>query len=256
MVGRNDLMCDIDQKWNGPPPRCEPLICPDPPKLPHGKYKISRAKDASLIVTYECYDGHTLEGPTEIVCKDGSYDQPPPHCIPFPLRVPPVTVITSTSRSVSISSKEVSASTHPEPPKGNRIDANPEDNKGPIKEDSFENIGYDEDNFRDSEETGNSEHGVGHVTISDDKDHHHQYDDEDHYHNEEENKQGISKDVPLGGNSDSPVPPVDNDVSASASDSHIVRGKTPNVDAPRSSINSQSERKESPMARLNLGMMM
>lgn len=24
-VGRTDLMCDVDERWNGPPPRCDPV---------------------------------------------------------------------------------------------------------------------------------------------------------------------------------------------------------------------------------------
>ena len=23
MVGRNELICDVDERWSGPPPRCE-----------------------------------------------------------------------------------------------------------------------------------------------------------------------------------------------------------------------------------------
>lgn len=24
-VGRTELMCDVDERWNGPPPRCDPV---------------------------------------------------------------------------------------------------------------------------------------------------------------------------------------------------------------------------------------
>ena len=27
LVGRSELICDVDQRWNGPPPRCEPVYC-------------------------------------------------------------------------------------------------------------------------------------------------------------------------------------------------------------------------------------
>ena len=25
-VGRTELMCDVDERWNGPPPRCDPVV--------------------------------------------------------------------------------------------------------------------------------------------------------------------------------------------------------------------------------------
>ena len=33
LVGRSELTCDVDQKWNGPPPRCEPVYCDEPPQI-------------------------------------------------------------------------------------------------------------------------------------------------------------------------------------------------------------------------------
>ena len=29
-VGRTTLMCDVDERWNGPPPRCDPVFCDEP----------------------------------------------------------------------------------------------------------------------------------------------------------------------------------------------------------------------------------
>jgi len=81
MVGRSDLMCDIDQKWNGPPPRCEPLVCPDPPQILNGYYNIEADTGENLyVVNYECDPEYTLVGPKAIVCSEGVYDQPPPVC--------------------------------------------------------------------------------------------------------------------------------------------------------------------------------
>ena len=81
MVGRSDLMCDIDQKWNGPPPRCEPLVCPDPPQILNGFYTIEADAGENLyVVHYECDAQYNLVGPKAIVCSEGVYDQPPPVC--------------------------------------------------------------------------------------------------------------------------------------------------------------------------------
>ena len=41
MVGRSKLMCDVDERWNGPPPRCEPVYCDEPPQIRHGGFSLS-----------------------------------------------------------------------------------------------------------------------------------------------------------------------------------------------------------------------
>ena len=33
LVGRSELTCDVDQRWNGPPPRCEPVYCDEPKQI-------------------------------------------------------------------------------------------------------------------------------------------------------------------------------------------------------------------------------
>ena len=33
LVGRSELTCDVDQRWNGPPPRCEPVYCDEPQQI-------------------------------------------------------------------------------------------------------------------------------------------------------------------------------------------------------------------------------
>lgn len=88
MVGRSDLMCDIDQKWNGPPPRCEALVCPEPPPISNGFGKVVGRAENSLRVEYECDPKFTLTGPKQLICTDGSYDQPPPSCKAKPGLVP------------------------------------------------------------------------------------------------------------------------------------------------------------------------
>lgn len=41
MVGRPELMCDVDEKWNGPPPRCEPVYCEEPLSIRNGGFSLS-----------------------------------------------------------------------------------------------------------------------------------------------------------------------------------------------------------------------
>ena len=40
-VGRSLLMCDVDERWNGPPPKCEPVYCPEPPAIRQGGMSLS-----------------------------------------------------------------------------------------------------------------------------------------------------------------------------------------------------------------------
>ena len=35
-VGRTNLMCDVDERWDGPPPRCDPVYCPEPKPIRNG----------------------------------------------------------------------------------------------------------------------------------------------------------------------------------------------------------------------------
>jgi len=80
MVGRNDLICDLDQKWNGPPPRCEALICPDPPQILNGYFSVIARDENAYTVLYECNPRYTLHGPRQLTCAEGVYDQLPPVC--------------------------------------------------------------------------------------------------------------------------------------------------------------------------------
>ncbi|CAG0879193.1 unnamed protein product [Cyprideis torosa] len=83
LVGRAELTCDVDRRWNGPPPRCEPVYCPQPPTIRHGSFRLSTNSTVlGTVVQYYCRsDRYTLVGPNKIVCgKDGIYDQRPPTC--------------------------------------------------------------------------------------------------------------------------------------------------------------------------------
>merc|ERR1719422_801007 len=83
LVGRSELMCDVDQRWNGPPPRCEPVYCEEPQQIRYGGFSLStNSTRFGTVVTYYCTSPrHELVGPKKITClKDGSYNDDPPSC--------------------------------------------------------------------------------------------------------------------------------------------------------------------------------
>ncbi|KAK4288839.1 hypothetical protein Pmani_038162 [Petrolisthes manimaculis] len=82
LIGRSDLVCDIDERWNGPPPRCEPVTCDAPPPLSHGTSNLT----SSTILTgervqYSCDEGYVLVGSRSVLCTtEGTFEAPPPSC--------------------------------------------------------------------------------------------------------------------------------------------------------------------------------
>ncbi|XP_014612345.1 PREDICTED: uncharacterized protein LOC106791312 isoform X1 [Polistes canadensis] len=99
MTGRARLTCDIDERWNGPPPRCEPIHCDPPTTIPHsfvqideidetemaGKMNVNRSLFVGSIVTYTCEKGYRLIGSRQILClQTGLYDHAAPSCIEEP----------------------------------------------------------------------------------------------------------------------------------------------------------------------------
>ncbi|XP_036138275.1 uncharacterized protein LOC105839437 isoform X2 [Monomorium pharaonis] len=96
MTGRALLMCDVDERWNGPPPRCEPIRCAPPAAIAHGYIEIEKIdKDESVslknnfnrsllvnsVVTYTCEKGYRLVGSRQITClSTGFYDRVAPTC--------------------------------------------------------------------------------------------------------------------------------------------------------------------------------
>ena len=84
LVGRNELLCDVDQRWNGPPPRCEPVYCEEPGQIRHGGFSLStNSTRFGTVVSYFCSRArYSLVGPAKITClKDGSYNTEPPQCV-------------------------------------------------------------------------------------------------------------------------------------------------------------------------------
>ncbi|KAG8038155.1 hypothetical protein G9C98_006480, partial [Cotesia typhae] len=96
MTGRARLTCDIDERWNGPPPRCEPIRCDPPPLVSHSTIQLdemnadnnldnkntNRSLIVGSIVTYTCDKGYQVSGSRQILClPTGLYDHPAPVCL-------------------------------------------------------------------------------------------------------------------------------------------------------------------------------
>ena len=112
LIGQNQLVCDVDARWNGPPPRCEggtslivnliffvtvswmdgwtdewlvsAVECPPPPVITNGDFLLSsRTPVYGTSAEYFCLsDRFTLQGSKKIVCQTtGRYDREPPVCI-------------------------------------------------------------------------------------------------------------------------------------------------------------------------------
>ncbi|XP_011631815.1 uncharacterized protein LOC105423669 [Pogonomyrmex barbatus] len=100
MTGRARLTCDIDERWNGPPPRCEPILCDPPAAVAHSYVEIdeidkgesvparnnfNRSLLVGSIVIYTCEKGYRLVGSRQIMCLNtGLYDRVAPTCIEEP----------------------------------------------------------------------------------------------------------------------------------------------------------------------------
>ncbi|QQP57699.1 Uncharacterized protein FKW44_002773, partial [Caligus rogercresseyi] len=41
LAGRSVLTCDVDGRWDGPPPHCEPIYCQEPPPIRQGGLTLS-----------------------------------------------------------------------------------------------------------------------------------------------------------------------------------------------------------------------
>lgn len=118
MTGRARLTCDIDERWNGPPPRCEPIHCDPPPSLTHGTVQIeepnapinegknqaNRSLFVGSIVTYSCNKGYKINGHQQLLClSTGLYDHAGPVCsedvkVTSPSTLPRFTVRPSSTR--------------------------------------------------------------------------------------------------------------------------------------------------------------
>lgn len=83
IVGRGSLVCDPDARWNGPPPRCEPVLCPNPPLVANGFATLqSNSTMFGSWVEYGCDPGYELVGEKMMQCSMAGYwEGQPGYCI-------------------------------------------------------------------------------------------------------------------------------------------------------------------------------
>ncbi|KAL4717679.1 hypothetical protein ACJJTC_000828 [Scirpophaga incertulas] len=100
MVGRARLVCDIDERWNGPPPRCDVVECEPPPAIANGRVWLTLNVSIPVFgaaAEYSCTRGHRLNGARRLLClATGLWDHPAPRCIPE-ARVTTSTTTTTTT---------------------------------------------------------------------------------------------------------------------------------------------------------------
>ncbi|XP_049885104.1 uncharacterized protein LOC126380042 isoform X2 [Pectinophora gossypiella] len=82
MTGRARLVCDIDERWNGPPPRCDVVQCEPPAQIANGRVTLSHnASVFGAVAEYACARGFNMAGARRIACMaSGLWDKPPPRC--------------------------------------------------------------------------------------------------------------------------------------------------------------------------------
>ncbi|XP_050746201.1 uncharacterized protein LOC108026475 isoform X2 [Drosophila biarmipes] len=118
MIGRALLTCDFDERWNGPPPRCEIVECDTLPgnyystiiHAPNGTYYGSKAE-------ISCPPGYRMEGPRVLTClASGQWSSALPRCIKLepstqPTAAPTVPVPSSVATPPPFRPKVVSSTT-------------------------------------------------------------------------------------------------------------------------------------------------
>ncbi|XP_036677074.2 uncharacterized protein [Drosophila suzukii] len=118
MIGRALLTCDFDERWNGPPPRCEIVECDTLPgnyystiiHAPNGTYYGSKAE-------ISCPQGYRMEGPRVLTClASGQWSSALPRCIKLepstqPTAAPTVPVPSSVATPPPFRPKVVSSTT-------------------------------------------------------------------------------------------------------------------------------------------------
>ncbi|XP_068237943.1 uncharacterized protein [Palaemon carinicauda] len=88
IIGRSELICDIDRRWNGPPPTCSPIKCEVPQPFPNGSIlngSSSPVPPAEVVlgdtIYFECNESYVLVGAESVVCTaSGLFDEELPTC--------------------------------------------------------------------------------------------------------------------------------------------------------------------------------
>lgn len=83
MLGRAMLTCDIDERWNGPPPRCELIECDAlPANVQNVKILTPNGTAFGSKADILCPTGFEVDGPTQIAClANGQWSDPIPTCV-------------------------------------------------------------------------------------------------------------------------------------------------------------------------------
>lgn len=119
MVGRAQLACDIDERWNGPPPRCEPVQCEPPLEITNGILQLPNNDTYyGSTVNYICNPGYKLVGPNKITCMaNGQYDSFPPSCEEDPALTSTTQEVTKATRPPTVPTTTIRTRTRtPRPP--------------------------------------------------------------------------------------------------------------------------------------------
>ncbi|XP_050542396.1 uncharacterized protein LOC126906135 [Daktulosphaira vitifoliae] len=121
MTGRDRLICDLDERWDGPPPKCSVQKCEDPPIISNGEYQMSNNDSiVGTIVEYSCVSRKfRLVGTKELIClPNGQYDNKPPYC-KEEIKTPPAPILVtkppSSATSTTPSSRVTPSREKPRP---------------------------------------------------------------------------------------------------------------------------------------------
>ncbi|KAI1888388.1 hypothetical protein AGOR_G00184630 [Albula goreensis] len=81
LEGPTRSMCLANGSWSHASPTCRLAVCGRPPAVPNGHF-VGSDFGYNGEVWYECEEGYTLTGRTQLVCGgDGLWDGPPPQCV-------------------------------------------------------------------------------------------------------------------------------------------------------------------------------
>ena len=80
LVGPSAIRCTVQASWDGVPPVCVPVLCPEPASFLNGRIRGSARRYSDSIV-YECQAGFTLLGPQVRRCGlEGIWSEGEPLC--------------------------------------------------------------------------------------------------------------------------------------------------------------------------------
>ncbi|XP_023234733.1 sushi, von Willebrand factor type A, EGF and pentraxin domain-containing protein 1-like [Centruroides sculpturatus] len=88
LIGDSYRKCEIDNTWSGKPPKCLPVLCPEPPDIAQGT-KIGNLFEFGSNVTFECNHGYLLHGLSTLHClENGTWSASIPVCVEVSCSIP------------------------------------------------------------------------------------------------------------------------------------------------------------------------